>query len=801
MADIKNILATELTRRHSAIADLAPMIDQTVFDTIATPPPGFKDTQPMSEDSDNNRYYCEKSKNFNRSTSGPHGSIVSPESEQSSQVTSVTNCSDLLQTTGTTFSSDATGSGAISNIMESGTTSDTGSKLPLNIVALSEGPSGLFSKSKMMHGRQMIMGHYNLEFDDDDDEDDDEENCFEDHSGSDQNQFGSGQYRNVDFALAESSSQDEEERAKYELEFETEEEELGVEQFEDDGGPPFEIVSYKKAGTVDPNFTLFPLKKGPLRLNRPSQLPVRKPPLYHDDTNTSDDELEECQVDDAKLNEEEDFPSPPEPSPPPPPMPLPPAEYASTSTNTSTTATRVTHGTSKSLPENLYRSADGAESTPTTKASNDKKLIRTKSTSTFSRRHSRKLSEVNAQVVQLYNQQFDELSLDKSESFRYPQRYESSENRDLTPVHDICSSDPSTTIDLSLPNTVIEKQCLEEEEEATEKGEDMAHNMATDVNDGDAPKFSVEIFDKLNISPDQYDQNGKLSGNKARSIYMRQDTFEDTLDTSYSRREDIPLLLSSGSCDNTIDSVDAIISDGRNPLVNERNMTPPVAQQLPESASDSVSVKCLHCRQPHNHSEDQHTDGDSRQTSRKKNRKNKLVKSKYDSTNQDSYHNGLICKTPVDNEDKSTASTKTSSVDSDSFTLSVENLPEDSTTSGSFMLDDASPFTESFYGIPFLSDGGSGGVAETKYSKRAKRDNKAGKSLEQPTPVEVLKNRVPVSSKSLPSNIDHVDFKESGQLSNMPKTHFDKGTKYSNSQRSIQSVNYLGKCAAQFKSP
>ncbi|KAH9400184.1 hypothetical protein TYRP_001744 [Tyrophagus putrescentiae] len=90
---------------------------------IATPPPGFEDTADDDDGTQVDRFFAANAAAARRSLTTASGTssgasntitttptnIVSPESELStSQVTSVTNCSELLATTGTTFSSDMT---------------------------------------------------------------------------------------------------------------------------------------------------------------------------------------------------------------------------------------------------------------------------------------------------------------------------------------------------------------------------------------------------------------------------------------------------------------------------------------------------------------------------------------------------------------------------------------------------------------------------------------------------------------------------------------------------------------------
>lgn len=685
--------------------------DTLVFETIATPPPGFKDTGP----SEGGRRRV---------------SAVSPESDQSSQVTSVTNCSDLLQTTGTTFSSDATGSGLLSHVQPEG----DDEQLAVKLVALGEGPSGMFTSAKVLPGGRILMGQYNLDFDDDDEERGD---------SSDQRNLINDPYRNADFA--EGSSQDEEERAKYEFEFETEEEEMATdEQFEED--PPFEIVSYRKADC------------GKSRKERPSDLPLSRR-SYSSDNSTSD---EECRAGEGQVGGDHlDH------------LPPPPPEYV-----TSTPA-RVSHGSSKSLPENLYRSAEedgntsGAQAMPRGNGETSR-LMRAKS-STIGRRHSRKVS--TSAWLHRY--------LEESErsEYRLPQRYDS-EGRDLTPVQDICSSDPSTAVDLSVANTVIEKQMHRFEEENDDdddeegEGEDGEYYIDTSVLPlpVDEPVseeqcvvecFSGHIFGQLGISEPAH---STLIGGMARrqGSLLRQDTFDETFESgsSYSRREDIPLL--SGATDAT--------TCGRSgaPGVTD-SVRDAILAQLPQSLSESG--ECAHCNVPSPRHHKCHKRAASASSNRKcKSSKGRPIKSKYDPST-------LRSETPEAGAVEHSESTLTSSVDSDSMTLSVENLPEDSTTSGSFMLDDSSPYTDTLYGIPFLSECGTVHCSKGHYSSGTDLFDHGNQSLRLAKPGR------PVGSKSLPSNIDHLACKS--PVPSLFRTRFEQRNRGSGA---LRPKAYLGTC-------
>jgi len=256
----------------------------------------------------------------------------------------------------------------------------------------------------------------------------------------------------MDFAQAEQgSSQDEEEKAKYEFEFETEEEE-----YEDDfhlDEDDDEIPRILEATLQKPK------RPADLELHAPPQFAdkrPRKPPLLP--------------------------PSPPDDLPM---APEPPIETHQPVTTTASTS-RVS---SKSLPENLYRS--GVADDDDQKESN--RMDRTRLPRTKSSTLGRLTKHRATPPLQfLVNQQYKGSIKDRSASGH--------DLRDLTPVQDIYSSDPSTAIDLSTANTVIERQREEEEEEEAEQQGRIARRKSTEEEELDAELEEVPEEQEVSFS-------------------------------------------------------------------------------------------------------------------------------------------------------------------------------------------------------------------------------------------------------------------------------------------------------------
>ncbi|OTF74651.1 hypothetical protein BLA29_012331, partial [Euroglyphus maynei] len=116
------------------------------------------------------------------------------------------------------------------------------------------------------------------------------------------------------------------------------------------------------------------------------------------------------------------------------------------------------------------------------------RLSRAKSSIIEQRRDSNDRSTDQSNRIKLTNNQQH-----RQQHRRYETMIDS--RSDLTPLQDIYSSDPSTTIDLSIANTVIEQQLLQQND-----GDAIDDNN----NANKTKRFSAEIFEKLNITPESY---------------------------------------------------------------------------------------------------------------------------------------------------------------------------------------------------------------------------------------------------------------------------------------------------------
>ena len=592
-----------MNRRHSAIADLAvvesyespilsipplspppppllPMESSAIIDEgqletmmiIAAPPPGFGDDNDTNMNNLNDRLSMVINDNLGLNANQTQqqqqqqqqlsSAIKSPESEQSSQITSVTNCSELLATTGTTFSSDITGSG--SNPPQI-TTKTTSTKIG-NIFAEPSGmdpityapgsgrhrhmsavnPSKTFNINQQQPSTstaaasigsgsgQFFHGGYKLDFDDDDDDDDDEDDevdveeeeeeveekvpaVMEEEDDYDDDEFDDGcaarpvnririprirstfshlsstttpttskmantqpsmittdQYgrsKLTDLGLAESSSQDEEEKARYELEFETEEEEYGVDDDDDDVDDDYDKKRKDEKTEMETIVAI-----------RPNELDII-------DIN----ERKDKDIDHYSHR-------------------LPELQPELTSTvNPNATGGSSGRASSKSLPENLFRSVDddniavddddvgvvdddnrrgrGRRTHFECDLNNHRRgrLARTKS-STLGRLPSSFSTSINVQH-QHHQQQFGRSTSSSSNNRSSPLNYLLDDiNRDLTPVQDSIYSS-----DLSSANTVIEKQ-LEEEDEEYEEEEDEEDEIDDVDGNSDVDEIVVPII-------------------------------------------------------------------------------------------------------------------------------------------------------------------------------------------------------------------------------------------------------------------------------------------------------------------
>lgn len=579
-------MSKELVRRHSAIADLAvvePESEKTTinisqksdrmeldsqpqpthahqtdeptsdFEEFAfpppPPPPGFEDIQ--EEDEDRRSTPTLASKSVEAHQQAPH-QPTSPESD--SQVTSVTNCSELLATTtGNTFSSLSSNTGTGGELTGNVEPDDSDVVINLDAVAATSSAAGCFYSTQLLQGGTLLMtGGYGLDFDDDavlgsgasgsvtgTAQDDEDEEVYEDEdiTGSDvyveRNTLGGmkgkitpdrGFYNDnvADFAVAEGSSQDEEERAKYDYEFETE---------EDDGD---DFMAEDRQALHNATMASF-YSRDSFKLERPSDLDFNRPSTSGYGAKKK---LHISSTGSTVLNKAKIPPSIAEIS-----------ETSSISDRESSSGTSesrnasvekdnvVKSGTyyenSKSLPENLYRTVNydvdsnvisnheddedendspvyeyrdssrtrSYSNTSNGDRSSDKgRLVRTKSStlgqyeiSTLSPRNSANKNDympTNCTASSLQNKATFSYSggnvsvyqhalgaplssRGQNSSYQYSSvssdidsMLSASTNADtrsdLTPVQDACSSDPSTAVDVSSTNTVIEKEHKEE---------------------------------------------------------------------------------------------------------------------------------------------------------------------------------------------------------------------------------------------------------------------------------------------------------------------------------------------------
>nr|XP_027195127.1 probable serine/threonine-protein kinase DDB_G0282963 [Dermatophagoides pteronyssinus] len=814
-------------------------------------------------------------------------SIISPESEQSSQVTSVTNCSELLQTTGTTFSSEGTGSGSaypfaidpqqpgpstelIGSIQTTTTTITTTTTNATATTSNKFHPTQLIasgSNSNNDHGGHIFMGGYALDFDDDDDDDDDDDNDYDDDDDdevyemetteSGNNNQNNNQidfhhhhrhqhHHNVDFAMAEGSSQDDEEKAKFELEFETTEDDIC-----NDDDDEYDMDNYycNKNENDKKNFN---------KIKRPNELNVVSPV----DVNRYYRSNKEKNI--VKLSSS----SSPSPSP----------EIISNnekinnirsgddnnnveqSTTTTTTTIlsspgRVTYGTSKSLPENLFRSVDDPEmmmiiQSPLKRSNNDGerkvRLSRTKS-STFGRRRDSNDHYIDS------DQQTNKLYSDNQQRNKRFDTIDSRTASDLTPLQDIYSSDPSTTIDLSIANTVIEKQ---EQKQLQQNNNNDDNEHSIDENESNklrrmsqekAKRFSAEIFEKLNITPESYANENRMIGNelldsndiweaalnvgqnnsalnpvcdtmkKSKKLLVTDFTDENLTTTTttatitFAPKEKSSSLVTNGNT-TTSNQQQQSTSKQTTKLTKSRLMTPSLRQSILNqmiaiadaenddddddekiNINDSNKTKetktitsTMMDKSLQKNQEETFQSAGSDELKRKlsnqtitnkrnnNNHKLQQQRSIYDSTNNSRTYSNSNNNNDVVDICKSN-STKSSSIndddndddddDDDSQTFSIENLPEDSTTSGSFMLDDVTSnnTSDALNGSYLISDSISGSTSRNFYSvsndlmdDEPLMDNRMGKS--EPATSELIHDQSDVDQnyQSMPCNINRI---------------------------------------------
>ncbi|KAH9420355.1 hypothetical protein DERP_013803 [Dermatophagoides pteronyssinus] len=660
-----------------------------------------------------------QSKNCYNYSSQSQLSIISPESEQSSQVTSVTNCSELLQTTGTTFSSEGTGSGSaypfaidpqqpgpstelIGSIQTTTTTITTTTTNATATTSNKFHPTQLIasgSNSNNDHGGHIFMGD---DICNDDDDEYDMDNYYCNKNENDKKNFNKIKRPN----------------------------ELNVVS-------PVDVNRYYRSNK----------EKNIVKLSSSSS-PSPSPEII-----SNNEKINNIRSGDDNNNVEQ-----------------------STTTTTTTILSspgRVTYGTSKSLPENLFRSVDDPEmmmiiQSPLKRSNNDGerkvRLSRTKS-STFGRRRDSNDHYIDS------DQQTNKLYSDNQQRNKRFDTIDSRTASDLTPLQDIYSSDPSTTIDLSIANTVIEKQ---EQKQLQQNNNNDDNEHSIDENESNklrrmsqekAKRFSAEIFEKLNITPESYANENRMIGNE---LLDSNDIWEAALNVGQNNSALNPV------CDTMKKSKKLLVTDFTDENVTTTTTTTATITFAPKEKSSSLNQE--ETFQSAGSDELKRKLSNQTITNKRNNNNHKLQQQRsiYDSTNNSRTYSNSNNNNDVVDICKSN-STKSSSIndddndddddDDDSQTFSIENLPEDSTTSGSFMLDDVTSnnTSDALNGSYLISDSISGSTSRNFYSvsndlmdDEPLMDNRMGKS--EPATSELIHDQSDVDQnyQSMPCNINRI---------------------------------------------